>query len=100
MKPLDVTEFLSGRMDEIISSLKENNTEFALSAERSSQLLDDINWLMSNTERTIALSPEDCMNVHEFFEQELTQEGIMQQELYKQGYLDCIKLLRMLKVIR
>ncbi|MPN34654.1 hypothetical protein SDC9_182148 [bioreactor metagenome] len=97
---LNLTEFLSERIDEIISQLKETNTAFALSDKRSSQLIDDIDPIMMNEKRDMTITPKDCMNISEFFEQELVQEGITQEKLYKQGYLDCVKLLRMLEVIR
>ena len=47
----------------------------------------------------MSISAGDCINLREYFEQELEAAAIMQKEVYQQGYLDCVKLLLMLGIL-
>lgn len=95
---LYVSDFLDGRIEDIMQNLKKTNSEYALATEKSKALMENIDSIIHH-EREITISAGDCMDFREFLEHEFTRTAIMQQELYAQGYLDCVKLFRMLGVI-
>ena len=68
------------------------NGHYALAAESSKLLYDSLEPIVQN-EGDISISAGDCLNFREYFEQEFEATAIMQKELYRQGYLDCVKLL-------
>ena len=41
----------------------------------------------------MVFSAGDCTNFQEYFQLEMEAAAIMQRELYRQGYLDCVSLL-------
>ena len=92
---LYVFDFLDGRIEEIAQNLLKTNSEYALAVEKSKDLMENIDPII-HREREITISAGDCLDVQEFLEHEFTSTAIMQQELYKQGYIDCVKLLKML----
>jgi hypothetical protein len=52
-----------------------------------------------NREEEITISAGNCIDFKKLFEHKFESASIVQKELYKQGYLDCIKVLKMLGVI-
>ncbi|MPN48281.1 hypothetical protein SDC9_195887 [bioreactor metagenome] len=95
---LQVSEYLGFRIEEIAKNLRSTNSEYALAMERSKELMENIDPIM-NSERNITISVGDCLDFQEFLECEATSASILQQELYKQGYLDCVQLFRMLGIL-
>ncbi|MDP4119550.1 MAG: hypothetical protein Q8876_00625, partial [Bacillota bacterium] len=95
---LYVSDYLNFRIDEIAQNLRKTNSEYALAMEKSEELMENIDPII-HSERGITINDGDCLDFQEFFEHELTSTTIMQQELYKQGYLDCVKMLKMLGVL-
>ncbi|MDP4119668.1 MAG: hypothetical protein Q8876_01240 [Bacillota bacterium] len=92
------TEFLNYRIDNIMNNLKNVNSEYAISYEKSGELLKDIDPIIMRN-KDITISAENCANFREYLDEEVTQNAIIQQELYKNGYIDCVKLLKMLGVL-
>ncbi|MPM59108.1 hypothetical protein SDC9_105946 [bioreactor metagenome] len=95
-----VTDFLDSRIQDIYDNLKENNVEYACSIQKTKELIDIFDKMIFNKEDEMILSISDRQDVEVFLENDFTRNAIIQEELYKQGYLDCIKLLRLLEVIR
>lgn len=95
---LKVKEFLFDRIDEIMQELKNTNGEYAVASDRGKELFGSILPIIQ-PEKDIAISGGDCVNINEYLDQEFTREAVSQMELYKQGYLDCVKLLSILEVI-
>ncbi len=93
-----ISEFLESRIEEIAQDLRKNNGRYSLAVEKSKSLFDSIDPIMQS-ESEIILSAGDCLNFRELFDQEFEAAAIMQTELYRQGYLDCVKLLIMLGVL-
>lgn len=95
---LYVTDFLNSRIEEITQTLKTTNGEYALAVEKRKSLFENIDPIIHH-DRDITISSGDCMDFCEYFDHDFIATAIMQQELYKQGYLDCIQLLSMLEVL-
>lgn len=95
---LYVTDFLDGRIEEIVRTLRKTDSEYALAVEKRKALYDDIDPILHH-ERDITISAGDCLNLLEFIELEFTITAHLQQALYRQGYLDCVKLLTMLGLL-
>ena len=93
-----VSDFLNSRIEEIIQNLKQTNGEYALAVEQNKNLMESIDPIISR-DRDIAISAGDCMNFRDFLNEEFTQTAILQKELYRQGYLDCVKLLKTLQIL-
>ena len=90
--------FRDDRINAVVRSLPEVNAEYAVADQNRKalrELLDPI--LDSPIPRTI--SPADCMNFREYLDQDACAEGIAQEELYRQGYRDCVYILRSLGVL-
>lgn len=95
---LYVSGYLDSRIEEIAQNLRKTNSEYALAMEKGKELMENIDPII-HSERGITISAGDCLDFQEFLKQEFTSTAIIQQELYKQGYLDCVKLLKMLGVL-
>ena len=80
-----ITEFLDHRMEEIAQSLRSSNAAYSLAVEKSQFLFESI--------EPMVFSAGDCTNFREYFQLEMEAAAIMQRELYRQGYLDCVSLL-------
>ena len=87
-----VSKFIESRIEEISQALRKGNGRYALAAESSKLLYDSLEPIVQN-EGDISISAGDCLIFREYFEQEFEATAIMQKELYRQGYLDCVKLL-------
>ncbi len=96
---LYISDFLDGRIEEVAQNLHKTNTEYALSMKKISQLMENINPIVMSTNEELTISHSDCLDFKEYMHEEFICTAIMQQTLYWQGYLDCVKLLRMLGVL-
>lgn len=92
-------EYLNSKIEEMVANLRKNNSEHALAVEKEKILLENINPILCR-DRGVTISAGDCADMRGCLEQEFVQTAIIQQELYKQGYFDCVKLFRTLGVIR
>ena len=95
----DIQQFMMSRIDDKIRELCEVNGEYALAREKAKELIDCIDRIILNEKEELFLSRGDCLNFKEFMDSQFTEEAICQEELYKQGYLDCIALLKQLGVL-
>ena len=95
---LFVSDFVENRIRKALENLLETDCEYALAAEKSEKLFRNIEPIIFRTEN-ITISGGDCMDFKEFLEHQSTQFTIVKRELYKQGYLDCVKLLDGLGVL-
>ena len=98
MMNLFLSGYLDFRIEEIVENLHKTNSEYALAAEKSKELMENIDPII-HSERGITISVGDCLDFQEFLEYESTSTAIMQRELYNQGYLDCVKLFKMLGIL-
>lgn len=90
--------FLDSRIQEIAQTLRENHVEYAAAVEKRKSLLKSIDPIL-HSETGLSVSAEDCIALREYFAQEFTVNAIFEQELYKQGYMDCIQLLFILGIL-
>lgn len=82
-----------------MGKLREENAEYAVALKKASELFANIEPIIES-ERQITISAMDCLNFREFLDQELTVNAAIEGQLYRQGYLDCVKLLSMLGVLK
>ena len=92
---MDIEMFLNNRMDEIFTGLLQTNAEYALTYRRYEHLCELTDPVVCQR-KDIEISGEECDSFMERAEQRNVLESICQRECYKQGYLDCITLLKML----
>lgn len=91
-------EYLWRRLDEIICGLKNTNPHYALANDICSRLYEAIDPIITHRgELTICAG--DCANISDYLEHETARDAIIQEALYLQGYLDCVQLLSMLKIL-
>ena len=96
---LDFSQFIDSRIDDISKDLHKTNAEYALATDKLTRLYENIQPIITSTSEELTISRGDCMDFQEFLDEELTSAAIMQQALYKQGYLDCVQLLKTLGVL-
>jgi hypothetical protein len=96
---LDFSEFIASRIDDITKNLRKTNAEYALASDKLTRLYKRIHPIITSTSEELTISHGDCMDFQQLLDEELTSAAIMQQALYEQGHLDCVKLLRMLGVL-
>ncbi len=93
-----ISEYFDLRIEEIAQDLKKANSEYALAAEKSKELMENIDPIL-RCDKDIIISAGDCLDFQEYLGHEFACAAVLQQELYKQGYLDCVRLLKTLGVI-
>lgn len=94
----EISLFLNERIQVIMDDLRQNNAEYALAVSKRSELYDLIDPILCSTE-DISLKAADCLHFRQYMDQDFTTVAVMQTELYRQGYLDCVHLLRTLGVL-
>ncbi len=87
-----VTNFLESRIKDIARSLRKNDAAYALAAERTALLYEQIDDILQS-EQDLFISTGDCLNFREYGELMRQSDAILRRELYRQGYLDGIRLL-------
>lgn len=95
---VQVSEFMDGRIETILQGLRKRNGAYAVAEEKSIELYENIEHII-NCETDLFITDGDCMDFRALLEQESILSEITQRELYKQGYLDCVKLLALLGVL-
>lgn len=86
-----VEDYLDFRIEDIVKDIRKNNSEFTRSLRRSMKLYDAL---------TRSLSPDELKQLNEMLDLDVMKNGIIEHELYRQGYLDCVSLLCMLGVLK
>ncbi|MDR1629310.1 MAG: hypothetical protein LBS36_03730 [Oscillospiraceae bacterium] len=95
----DIIGFIDSRIEGVMHNLLKTNPEFALAAERCNALVKNFNFIISH-DQDFMMTAGDCADLKKYLEQDFIQTTIMHEELYRQGYLDCVKLLSMLGLIQ
>ncbi len=91
-------EFISDRIGEISDKVLETNSEYALSREQSNAIYERLEPIL-NSETDLTINQGECSDFNTLLDNNVFSEAIMEQELYKQGYLDCVYLLKGLGVL-
>lgn len=89
---MDLTPYFELRVKQILSELGEHCGEYAVAEEKCSFLYEVIEPLIKQR-KEIQITPGDCMNIMDYIDSQNISLAICQQELYKQGFYDCISLL-------
>ena len=93
-----INEGLCVRMEEIIHSLADSNTRYALENDICSRLYASIEAIISPG-GDISICSGDRANLRDFIDHISARDSIIQEALYRQGYLDCVTLLSALNII-
>ena len=95
---LDFRELLTDRMQEIFCELRQTNGDYAVKFQKSSDVLGIVDKiLMAKGDQII--TENDKQSFNEFMDLSMELQGIEQAQYYFFGYLDCVSLLKALKVI-
>ncbi|MBQ8390371.1 MAG: hypothetical protein IJX52_05270 [Oscillibacter sp.] len=93
-----ISLFIHQRLDAIMEDLRANNAEYALASERQKLLYGQLLDPVLRGEGPLTLSPGDRAALRDYLEQEFVTNAVAEEVLYRQGFLDCIRLLRHLGV--
>ena len=93
-----ISLFIHQRLDAITESLRQNNAEYALASERQKLLYGQLLDPILRGEGPLTLSSGDRAALRDYLEQEFVTNAVAEEVLYRQGFLDCIRLLRHLGV--
>lgn len=88
----------AGRVQEIAQELEEANGSYALAVRRRKELYKAVEPVLASRE-DISISSGDCGNIRDYLEQNFEANAILEQELYRRGYLDCVDLLSELGIL-
>ena len=92
------SDFLFDRIEEILQDLLETNVEYVSSLEKIKTFYD-ILYPSSEKEKGTMLVPDDLKIFENLLNAETASAAIIQEELYKQGYIDCVKMLKTIGVL-
>jgi hypothetical protein len=95
---LHITDFVDNQLEEIADNLLKTNSEYANAVETRKAVLQKIDPLLSG-DKDVVLKPEHCRDIQEYMKQDFTTTAIEQRTFYRQGYLDCVDLLKGLGVL-
>lgn len=95
---LHLNEIINRRMEELEQNLLKTNGVYAQSAEKNSYLIENVESILKCT-HSITLSVGDFMDIAGYIDEENTQADILQKAAYRQGCIDCVKLLRTMGVL-
>ncbi len=87
-----IVNFLESRTKDIARSLRKSDAAYALAAERTALLYEQIDDILQS-EQDLFISAGDCLNFREYGELMRQSDAILRRELYRQGVLDGIRLL-------
>ncbi len=88
-----IVDFVSGMIEDTLSKLKMENTEYGKCRENEKNNVKKIAEILNK----LPLEDKEFMESHE--SDVFNIAAIEQECLYKQGYIDCIKLLKTLRII-
>ena len=95
----DLSLFLHSRIESIMTDLRKNHAGYAVAWTKRRELYDLIDPIL-RAEGSLTIAHGDCQNLRDYREQDFITLAVMQEELYRQGYLDCVELLRTMGVLR
>jgi len=90
-----IDNFIYSRMDEVARSLPERDADFALALEKQKALHNEVREIITSN-KGLMITAGECEGLRECLEHEAAVGSILQQAMYRQGYSDCVALLRML----
>ena len=93
----DFSAFMYSRIESILTDLRKNHAGYAVAWTKRRELFDRLDPIF-RTEGS--LTHADYQAVQDYMEQDFITIAVMQEELYRQGYLDCVELLRTMGVLR
>lgn len=85
--------FTTQRIEDTIAGLRKSNSEYRLAEERHKELYEHIHPMIYR-DRDITLAHCDRTEFREFLDHEFNIMAIQQEALYKQGWLDCVTILK------
>ena len=88
-----LTAFTIQRIEDTIAELRRSNREYRLSEEKHTDLFQRIDPIIHRDGDTV-LSARDRTEFREFLDHEFNIMAIQQEALYKQGWLDCVTILK------
>ena len=94
----DFSAFMCSRIESILTDLRKNHAGYAVAWTKRRELYDLIDPIL-RSEGGLTIAHGDCQNLRDDMEQDFITIAVMQEELYRQGYLDCVKLLRTVGVL-
>ena len=95
----DFSAFMYSRIESILTDLRKNHAGYAVAWTKRREHYDLIDPIL-RAEGSLTIAHGDCQNLRDDMEQDFITIAVMQEELYRQGYLDCVKLLRTVGVLR
>lgn len=95
---LDHSGFLEKRIVELQQHLLATDGEYAAATARCAALRENIDPIIHQTQ-SLVISPGDCMDLIEFYQLQSVCQDKLQKHLYRQGYLDCVKVLKDLGIL-
>ena len=90
-----VTNIVESRISDVEQTLLETNAAYAVAAERSALLYDQVEPILQSGD-DLQISAGDCLSFREYLEMEEKTNGLLRQEAYKQGWRDSARLLCLL----
>ena len=90
--------FIEDRIEAIAGTLRKTNGEYAQAVKIRKELHEKIDPIITS-EKQLTLDKYDFADFREFLQQEFIIAAIEQPAFYKQGYLDCVDMLKQLGVL-
>ena len=91
-----IDEFIRLRVDDVYRELSKRSVEFAMALHELERLQRELSPLLF-CQTSLFITAGDCQALRECLEQETAVSAVLQQAMYRQGYLDCMELMRMLR---
>jgi len=89
---------LSQRIDQISQSLLKTNGEYAQADHKRKILYQNVHCLISG-DTDLEITGGDRMDIKEYIEQVAIMASIEKHALYRQGYMDCVKVLNLMCIL-
>jgi len=97
-----MNQFLDGcisqRIDQISQNLLQTNGEYARADHKRKNLYRNMHDIMSG-DTDLEITGGDRMDFSEYFEQLAIMASIEKRSYYRQGYMDCVKVLQNLGIV-
>ena len=90
-----IEDFVVARIEWVNQELWAKDSAYSAASAQSKELFSHISPLI-DAKTEIPLTVCDQLNFQAYFENQLTINALFEENLYRQGYLDCICLLRTL----
>ena len=90
--------FTEDRIEAIAGTFRKTNGEYAQAVKMREELYEKIDPIITS-EKQLTLNQCDFADFKDFLQQEFIIAAIEQPAFYKQGFLDCVNLLKRLGVL-